>query len=214
MGTAHVTTVPRAERLSLRLRELVVGALFALVLLIPKILRIRQNPAWWMAFRVILGIIGAALVILPLSASTNWLAAPTGLCLFLASILLPPAKARFTVDEKARGLSAFVVVNGGTFLSSEGKPADVRLFVAADRLVVLDSSLDALLAIPVPEIVSVSTAPAEDSWTLHIAWSGGAAKFFYQGFFAEHLARVAQTTVQSMVPVQLPVLQKTHAASA
>lgn len=214
MSAAHVTTVPRTTRLFSRLRELVVGALFALVLLIPKILRTRQNPASWMAFRVILGIIGAALVILPLSASTNWLAAPAGLCLFLASILLPPAKGGISVDQKARDLGALVVVNGGTLLSSEDKPAMVRLFVGAERISVLDSSLHTLVAIPVAEIVSVSAAPAEDSWTLRIAWSAGAAEFFYQGFFAEHLARVAQTTAQSMIPAQLPVLQKTHAANA
>lgn len=214
MSTAHVTTVPRTTRLFSRLRELVVGTLFALVLLIPKILRIRQNPASWMAFRVVLGIIGAALVILPLSASTNWLAAPAGLCLFLASILLPPARPGVSVDEKARDLGALVVVNGGTLLSNEDKPAMVRLFVGAQRISVLDSSLHTLLAIPVAEIVSVSAAPAEDSWTLHIAWSAGAAEFSYQGFFAEHLARVAQTTAQSMIPAQLPVLQKTHAANA
>jgi len=214
MSTAHATAIPRQERFSSRLRELAVGAAFALVLLIPKVLRIRENPASWLAFRLILGFAGAALVILPLGIWNNWLVAPVGLFLFLASILLPTAKARLSADDKARELGALVVVNGGNYLSTQGKPAAVRLFVAADRISVLDAALRSRLVIPTPEIASVAATPAENAWMLRIVWAGGAAEFLYQGFFAEHLARIAQTTVRSVVPALLPILQKTRAASA
>jgi hypothetical protein len=213
MGTAHASTVPQQERFSSRLREFMVCALFALALLIPKVLRLRHNPASWTAFRVILGFLGAGLVVLPLGAN-SWLAAPAGLCLFLASILLPGTKSRVSADDKARDLGALVVVNGGTYHSNEGKRATVQLFVGAERISVLDSSFDTLLVVPTADIVSVLANPSGNSWTLRMTWSGGAAEFSYQGYFAEHLARIAQSTVQSVMPAQLLVLQKTRAASA
>jgi hypothetical protein len=214
MSTAHATTIPQQERLWSRLREIAVGAAFALVLLIPKILRVRENPASWLAFRVVLGFAGAALVVLPLGIWNNWLVAPAGLCLFLASILLPPAKTHLSVDDKLRELGALVVVNGGNYSSNQGKPVAVHVFVAPDQISVLDPALQQLLIIPAAEIASVVATPAENAWMLRIVWPGGAAEFFYQGFFAEHLARVAQTTVRSVVPAPLPILQKTRAASA
>ena len=214
MSTAHATTIPQQARFSSRLREFAVGAAFALVLLIPKILRVRENPASWLAFRVVLGFAGAALVVLPLGIWNNWLVAPAGLCLFLASILLPPAKTHLSVDDKLRELGALVVVNGGNYSSNQGKPVAVHVFVAPDQISVLDPALQQLLIIPAAEIASVVATPAENAWMLRIVWPRGAAEFFYQGFFAEHLARVAQTTVRSVVPAPLPILQKTRAASA
>ena len=214
MSSAHATAISQQERFSARLREFAVGAAFAVVLLIPKILRVRENPASWLAFRLVLGFAGAALVVLPLGVWNNWLAAPAGLCLFLASILLPPAKANFSVDDKLRELGALVVVNGGTYISNQGEPAAVRLFVAPDKISVLDPALQQLLVIPAAEIASVAATPGENAWTLRIIWPSGAAEFLYQGFFAEHLARVAQTTVRGVVPAPLPIIQKTRAASA
>lgn len=214
MSTAHATAVSPQERFSSRLREFAVGAAFALVLLIPKILRVRENPASWLAFRLVLGFAGAALVVLPLGIWNNWLVAPAGLCLFLASILLPPAKVHLSVDDKLRDLGALVVVNGGDYVSIQGQPVAVQLFVAPDHISVLDPALQQLLVIPAAEVASVAATPAERAWMLRIVWPGGAAEFLYQGFFAEHLARVAQTTVRSVIPVPLPILQKTRAASA
>ena len=214
MSTAHATAIPRQERFSSRLREIAVGAAFALVLLIPKVLRIRENPASWLAFRLILGFAGAALVVLPLGIWNNWLVAPAGLCLFLASILLPPAKAHLGVDDKLQELGALVVVNGGDYLSDQGVPVAVRLFVAPEQISVLDSAFQQVLVIRSSEIATVAATPVENAWMLRIVWPGGAAEFLYQGFFAEHLARVAQTTVRSVVPAPLPVLQQTRAANA
>lgn len=214
MSTAPATAIPQQARFSSRLREFAVGAAFALVLLVPKILRVRENPPSWLAFRLVLGFAGAALVVLPLGIWNNWLVAPVGLCLFLASILLPPAKAHFSVDDKLRELGALVVVNGGAYLSNQGKPVAARLVVAPDQISVLDPALQQLLVIPAAEIASIAATAEENAWKLQIVWPAGAAEFFYQGFFAEHLARVAQATVRSVVPAPLPILQKTRAASA
>src|SRR5258708_35270994 len=55
------------ETIAARLRNFASGALFALVLLLPKLLNLRRDRRRWFAFRVLLAIAGASLVVLPLS---------------------------------------------------------------------------------------------------------------------------------------------------
>lgn len=214
MSTATATAVSREERVSSRLRAVLLGALFAVILVIPKILRIRQNPTSWVAFRIILGFSGAALVVLPLSFWDNWLVAPFGLCMFLASILLPPAPAHLSVDEKAAELGALVVVNGGEYQAEGKSPEAVRLFVGAGSICALDARLEPLLVVPSAEVSLAKVMERDGCWILQLLWSDHSSEFSYQGFFAEHLARVAQTTMASVMPTPLPVLQKSRGAGA
>src|SRR5580704_4034029 len=111
MSTAPAPLASQHDGTSARLRNLLIGAMFALMLLIPKLLRFRRNAQSWMAFRVVLGFAGAALVILPLSLWNSWLAAIAGLGMFLAAMLLPAVESHTMTDEKALQLSALVVVN-------------------------------------------------------------------------------------------------------
>src|ERR1700693_2933044 len=153
MSTAPATAASQHEGVFARLRNLFIGAIFAAVLLIPKLLRIRHNAQSWMAFRVLLGFAGAALVILPLSLWNSWLAAIAGLAMFLAAILLPPPKSHTIPDEKARELGALVIVNGGKYQGGPAAPAFVRLFVGAERIWALDAQFQLLLVIPAIEII-------------------------------------------------------------
>src|SRR5580704_17638019 len=134
MSTAPATAASQHEGTGARIRNLLIGALFAAVLLIPKLLRIRHNAQSWMAFRIFLGFIGAALVILPLGLWNSWLAAIAGLGMFLAAILLPPTPPHSTTDDKARELNALVVVNGGKYQPGNAAPASVQLFVGAEHI--------------------------------------------------------------------------------
>jgi hypothetical protein len=190
--------------------------MFAAVLVIPKILRIRRNAQSWMAFRMFLGFAGAALVILPLSLWNSWLAAIAGLAMFLAAILLPPAEPRAIPDEKARELDALVIVNGGKYQPGNRAPAFVQLFVGAERIWALDSQLQPVLVIPAEEIISANAiqARAKNHWILQVRWSDNAAEFSYQGIFAEHLARVAESSLGSVMHSPLPILPRSRAASA
>src|SRR5258708_36041799 len=92
MSTGTNPPLSHPESFGKKFHELAVGALFALVLLIPKILHVRRNPRSWMLFRDFLGISGAALVLLPLRFGTSFVPAIVGLAMFLSSILLRPAK--------------------------------------------------------------------------------------------------------------------------
>src|SRR5258708_34008551 len=122
MSTTSTPVLPTQETTGARLRNLGLAVLFALVLLAPKVLNLRRDPRSWLAFRVLLAIAGASLVILPLSLWNNWTAGIAGLAMFLAAILLPAAKPDTTLADTAARLGALAIVNGGFFQSDQGDP--------------------------------------------------------------------------------------------
>jgi hypothetical protein len=213
MTAVSSPAISQSESFGKRLRHLVIGTLFALVLLVPKILHARRNPRSWMLLRVFLAVAGAALVIVPLGA---WSYAPAiiGLTMFISAILLPPAKPESNVDDKARALGALVVVNGGKFKLGEESSFPAQLFVGADHISVRDSRLQSFLEIPVSEITSARAEESHARWFLRVNWANKTAVFAYKGVFAEHLARVAETTIRSVLRPALPVLPQRRAASA
>jgi len=214
MSTASSPAISQSESLGKRLRHLVIGTLFALVLLIPKILHARRNPRSWMLFRIFLAIGGAALVIVPLGAWSSYAPAIIGLTMFIGAILLPPAKPETAAENKARELGALVVVNGGRFKLGEASSFAAQLFVGADRISVRDSRLQCFLEIPVGEITSAQAEESHNRWFLRVNWANKTAVFAYQGAFAEHLASVAETTIRSVMRPALPVLPQRRAAGA
>ena len=92
MSTTSRPALTQQESFGKKLRNAAVGILFALVLLIPRLLHLRRNPRSWRLFCILLGIAGAALVILPLGLGNNYAYALIGMVMFIAAILLPPAK--------------------------------------------------------------------------------------------------------------------------
>src|SRR5580692_7934106 len=177
MSAAPASAASQDEGTVTRIRNLLIGAIFAAVLLIPKLRRIRHNAQSWMVFRIFLGFAGAALVILPLSLWNSWLAAIAGLGMFLAAILLPPAPPYTVSDDKARELGALVIVNGGKYQPGNAAPAPVQLFVGAERIWALDAHLQPLLVIPAPEITSAKAVQYKDRWILEVRWLDNAAEF-------------------------------------
>jgi hypothetical protein len=206
--------ISQPESISKRLRHFAVGSLFALVLLIPKILHARRNPRSWMLFRVFLGVAGAALVVWPLSLGTSFVPAVVGLAMFIAAFLLPPAKTETNADDKARELEAFVVVNGGRFKLGEAPSFAAQLFVGAQHISVLGPHFQPFLKIPVTEITSAQAEESHGRWFLRVNWTNKTAVFAYRGVFAEHLARVAESTIRGVLRPALPVLPQSRAAGA
>jgi hypothetical protein len=167
-----------------------------------------------MFFRIFLGIAGAALVIMPLSLWNSYVPSLIGLVAFTAAILLPPAKLTTSVDDKARELGALIVVNGGRYQPDNGPLTAAQLFVGAKRICVLDARFQTLLVIPVNEITAARAEESETGWLLRMTWADQTAEFFYRGIFAEHLARVAETTLRGVMRPSLPVIPQHRAASA
>jgi hypothetical protein len=206
---------PQPQTNGLTQRRVFVGALLAIASLAGKILHLHRSARSWMLFRVFLGAVGAALVLEPLTSGNNYVLPIVGLVLFVSAILLPPAKPQMSADAKARELGAFAVVNGGRFLPMDAaSPAAVQLFIGTAKISVLDASFQPLLEIPTSEMISARAMPAEKGWLLELTWSANAAEFSYRGIFAEHLARLAETTVQTVIRPGLPVTPKRRAAGA
>jgi hypothetical protein len=214
MSITSSPALTQPESLGKKLRNAAVGILFALVLLIPRLLHLRRSPRSWRLFCILMGIAGAALVILPLGLGNNYAYALVGMVMFIAAILLPPAKPIFNVDDKARELGALVVVNGGQYHSANSHTSSVQLFVGVASISVLDASFRQLLTIPVAEITSARAEASGAHWLVRVAWPDDTAEFSYSGIFAEHLARVAESTVRSVMRPSLPVIPQARAASA
>ena len=214
MSDTSNPALSQPEGLGKRLRQLAVGALFALVLLIPKILDVRRNPRSWMVLRIFLGVAGAALAVLPLGLGSGFVPAIVGLAMFISAILLPPAKPDANADDKAHELGALVVVNGGRFQPGSAPSAAVQLYVGAESVWALDRRFQPLLEIPVSEITTACTEQSEESWRLRMTWASHTAEFSYRGIFAEHLARVAETTIRGVMRPALPVFPQRRAAGA
>ena len=214
MSAAPSPVISQPESFGKRLRHVAIGTLFALVLLIPKILHARRSSRSWMLFRIFLAVGGAALVVVPLGAWSSYAPAVVGLAMFISAILLPPAKREVDAGGKVRDLGALVVVNGGRF-KLEGAPSfAAQLFVGAEQISVRDLHLQSFLEIPVGEVTSAQAEESHGRWFLRVNWSNKAAVFAYQGVFAEHLARVAETTIRSVMRPALPVLSQRRAAGA
>jgi hypothetical protein len=214
MSTTSNSALSQPESSFRKLRQFAIGALFALVLLIPKILHVRRNPRSWLLFRMFLGVAGAALVVLPVGLGTSFVPAIVGLAMFISAILLPPAKPDTSADDKARELGALVVVNGGRFNPGEASFFAAQLFVGDENISVRDPQLQPVLEIPVSEITLTRAEESHDCWLLRVNWADKTAVFSYRGVFAEHLARVAETTIRSVMRSALPVLPQRRAAGA
>ena len=197
-----------------RLRNVARSSLFALVLLLPKLLNLRRDRRTWLAFRILLAFAGASLVILPLSLWNSWTAGIAGLALFLAAILLPGAKPDTTLSDTADQLGALVVINGGEYQPGNAQPTPVQLFVGPERIWALDSQMHPLLVVPTAQISSATAAESAGDWILRLRWAEHTADFHYHGIFAEHLARVAESTLRGVMHEPLPILPQKRAATA
>ena len=212
-STANPAASQTANALA-RMQKMLIGALFAGVLLVPKILNLRRDERSWTAFRVLLGLAGAGFVILPLAFWNSWLAAIAGLAMFLTAALLPPAIANETADDKARELGALVVVNGGKTRMANSVAVPVRLLVGAENIWALDSRLQTRLVIPVGEVSSVYSEEAENGWVVRLRRPNSVEEFAYRGVFAEHFAKVAENTIRGVMRPGLLVQPKARAARA
>lgn len=214
MGTTTTSESQKSESAALRLRQGVNALVFAAAQLAPRIRRLRQNPTSWFAIRVMMGLAGAALVVLPLSFGYFLILPILGMALFLAATLLPPAPHDVTDEEIAQELGALWVLEGGDYQAGSVLGFPAKIFVGSEEVWALDPLHRTLVVIPVAEIGSANAEETDGKWAFRICWSGGDALFAYDGIFAERLAKLAQETVRGVMrraPAQAP---RSRAASA
>ena len=209
--------------LARRLRRGALWALFSTVLLIPKILALRRRARIWNAARMAALSCGMVLILAASSVPGHFartIAIAGGALLATLALLISPEKSPGSsrspdlIDARARALGALVVVDGGRYLQPDGRLVEARLFVGSDRLCILDVTLTTMIEIPMTQILAAraepgacpGSIPQDDKWKLRVTWASSAADFFYAGPFAEHLARVAESTIGSQLRRELPVL--------
>ena len=212
---------PARPPASARVKGAAIALLFSIILVIPRIRRLRRRVWAWTVVRILIFSAGAWCVWLfarP-DAKVKWLV--LGIVLLAFGILVRSRPELKSVDAVARELGALVVLNGGTFLAPGGaKPIqNVSIFVNPEHLLVLTGGRQQTADIPVAGLrrVRAHCVPSgagnkseNGGWEIEMTWEAGGlytAHFRYEGFFAEHLARVAQQTIESVWKKGLPVLK-------
>jgi hypothetical protein len=215
------TVVPMSVRLGRGLRKAALSVMFAAILVIPKIRRLRRKVWEWSAVRILAASVGCLLGWRYKHANGGIVDLVVGVVLMAFGLLIQAKPEGKSVDAQARELDALVVVNGGAFIpaGNERPSRLVSIFVNPDRLFVVDEQGHRLEEIPLVRVreLAACPVPAEgesqaeaQTWDLAITWESKdmrTARFRYDGFFAEHLARVAETTVRNVLRRELPVLK-------
>jgi hypothetical protein len=214
MTAASDPALSQPEAFAKRLRHLAADTLFALVLLISKLLHARRNPRPRLFFRIFLGVAGAAMVVFPLGLGAGFVPAIAGLAMFISAILLPPAKPGAYANDIARKLGTLIIVNGGRYQRESAPSVSVQLFVGSQHICVIDRRLQPLLEIPAEEISAADAEEFGGYWSLRITWADHAAEFSYRGIFAGHFARRAETAIRGVMRPALPALPQRRAAGA
>jgi hypothetical protein len=210
--------VPGTVRLVQVLRKAALSVLFAAILVIPKVRRLRRRIWEWSAVRILVALLGCWLGWRYKHANGGVVDLVVGVALMAFGLLVRAKPEAKSVDAQARQLDALVVVNGGAFVpaGSERPSRLVSIFVNPDRLFVVDEREHTLEEIPLVRVreLAVRPIPAEgepeaeaQTWDLEITWESKdirTARFRYDGVFAEHLARVAETTVRNLLRGDLP----------
>lgn len=193
-----------------------VGVLFFLILLIPRIRRLRRRVWAWTVIRVIAALVGGWLFGRYLYAQAGTGPLLGGLALLVFGLFVRAQPQMKSLDEKARALGALVVLNGGTFHPVGGGEAyrGATILAFPERLLVLDDHEQPLREIPLAEVRRLSARPALGGvgdeggpWELEVIHNSESQRFHYAGYFGEHLARVAELTLRNLIRKDLPVLK-------
>jgi len=190
-----------------RLRRGALWLIFALVLLIPKMNRLRRHTRAWNFGRLIAGVAGATMMAWGAAREHKFATLAIGALVLFFALLLTPERREISMDERARQLGALIVVNGGDYIDAAGAPNPAKLFIGSNRLWVLDPALHILLEVPLQQVRALFVEPAGADWKLRLDWDQTTVEFLYPGAFGEDLARVAYETLHSLLYRELPVLR-------
>jgi hypothetical protein len=204
MGHSKISLLRRGAE---GLRRGGLWAIFGLVLVIPKVNRLRSRRKLWNFVRILMALAGVMAVAFGAARPHSFMLLVPGALMLLLAILLTPERPEFSVDAKVRELGALLAVDGGYYTDGAGSRHRAKLFIGTERLWVVDASLQVLVEIPLQQVRTVSVEPAGMDWSFRVDCAQTTAEFIYHGGFAEHLARVADATVRSRLQHELPILR-------
>lgn len=189
-----------------RLRRGGLWVIFVLILMIPKVNRLRRHRKAWNFVRILMVIAGAAMMLLGVTRGHVVTLLITGAFLLLLGLLLRAERPEISTDARAKELGALIAVDAGHYIDAAGNRHRTKLFIGPDRLWALDSALHVLLEIPLTQVRTLVVEPSGTDWNFRVDCERTKAVFIYDGSFAQHLAGVAEATVRSRLNRELPVL--------
>jgi hypothetical protein len=209
--------LPPAEALSsvARFRMSIADSLFLISRTYPKLLTLRSTPTAWTGFRILLGVLGAGLVVLPLGLWNAWAFAPVGLALFLLAVLLPPLRQDRGSAQAIEQLGAYLVLDAGRFCCGPEEFASVNFYLTPTRIWALDDQLRPVAVIPVSELSMANPFPSQNDWILRLRWQENSAEFIFDGLFAERRVRIAEAGLRHLIqPTEQSPQARTRAKAA
>jgi len=209
--------LPRTLRQSAQQAGLFV--LFGTILMIPRIRRLRRRVWAWTCVRLGAAACGGWLLWRYTHAGASKATLAFGVLCLAFSLLVRARPALRSVDDLAKQLSALIVLHGGAFRLSQNAPfvEHTQIFVCPEHLIVMGPAERRLAEIPLAGVrdlarnpVASSSAKGGAAWEVAVDWDNGkpcTTVFRYEGVFAEHLARVTESTVRSQWKKELPIIQ-------
>jgi hypothetical protein len=191
--------------------------LFGTILQIPRLRRLRRRVWAWTCIRLVATACGGWMVWRYAHARAGTPTLAGGLLLLTLGLLIRARPAEKPVDALAHALGALVVLNGGIFRHPRhSTPVQAQIFVHPEQIIVLGPHERRLLEIPLGKVrnlaaqrVTNGAGESRDSWEVEINWAAEgpcSTTFRYDGAFAEHLARVTESTLRSQWKKDLPVI--------
>jgi len=192
--------------------------LFGTILIIPRMRRLRRRVWAWTCLRLLAGGAGGWLAWQSARGAGHAATLTMGLLLVAAGLLIGAKPLVKSADALAEELGALIVLNGGIFRKSfeSTAVAKARIFVHPRHIIVYGSRERRLLEIPLSNVGNLEAKPVNGAsadgatgWEVAISWGIDrpcTTTFRYDGPFAEHLARVTETTLRSQWKKELPLI--------
>jgi hypothetical protein len=173
--------VPVTARLWHAIRKAALSVLFAAILIIPKVRRLRRKIWEWSAVRLLVAALGCVLGWRYKHANGGLADLIVGVALMAFGLLVRAKPQTKSVEDQARQFDALVVLNGGAFIpaGAERPSRLVSIFVNPDRLFIVDEREHTLEEIPLIRVreLAARPLPAEgqpeseaQTWDLEITW--------------------------------------------
>ena len=194
--------------------------LFGTILMIPRIRRLRRRVWAWTCVRLAAAACATWLGWRYKHAGAGVASLAASLLLFAFSLLVRAKPKVKSTDALTDELSALIVLNGGIFLQSpDSTPIQpAQIFVHPEQIIVLGPCERRLLEIPLAKVRNLAAHPVPNGagegaepWEVEVNWVADApctTTFHYDGAFAEHLARVTESTLRGQWKKELPVIQQ------
>jgi hypothetical protein len=160
-----------------RLRRGLLWLIFGLILLIPKVHRLRRRRRLWNFVRIVIALAGAAILAAGVARGHSYALLAAGALMLLFALVVRPERREFSIDARARGMGALIVVDGGSYINGSGKRHRAKLFLGPDRLSAFDAALDVLSEILLQQIRSLSVRPTGTDWSLRVEWAETTKEF-------------------------------------